>query len=164
MTVVADTGPINYLVLIGEPDVLYALYGGVLLPDAVRLELMNRAAPAAVREWISNPPTWVEIRAVEVPAGLDDLHPGERAAIRLAQEARAELLLLDEKRGRQAARQLGLPVLGTLGVLLDGAQRGLVSLPSSIERLKSTNFRISADVLRRILTQASGHEGYDSPP
>ena len=58
--VIADTGPINYLILIGHIDILPALFRKVILPAAVRAELDD--APPAVRDWIAAPPSWVEIR------------------------------------------------------------------------------------------------------
>jgi predicted nucleic acid-binding protein len=62
MIVVADSSPLNYLVLIGEADVLYRLYGHVLIPQAVLSELQHPGAPAAVVEWIKGCPAWLEIR------------------------------------------------------------------------------------------------------
>jgi predicted nucleic acid-binding protein len=56
--VVADTGPINYLILIGHIDVLPILFERVILPSAVRDELMESKAPTAVRDWIAAPPYW----------------------------------------------------------------------------------------------------------
>jgi len=56
MIVIADTGPINYLVLIGEIDVLPALYNLVLIPPSVHQELGHKRAPEAVRLWIVRPP------------------------------------------------------------------------------------------------------------
>jgi predicted nucleic acid-binding protein len=61
MIVVADTTPINYLILIEEIDVLPALYGRVVVPCAVSEELMCSRAPLKVREWMKQPPGWLEI-------------------------------------------------------------------------------------------------------
>ncbi len=52
--VVADTSPLNYLVLIGQIDMLRALYGGVVVPPEVLAELTDRAAPHEVLEWIQS--------------------------------------------------------------------------------------------------------------
>jgi hypothetical protein len=58
--VIADTSPINYLLLIGHIDILPALFEKVILPAAVWEELKHPKAPAAVRNWVGNPPLWVE--------------------------------------------------------------------------------------------------------
>jgi predicted nucleic acid-binding protein len=62
MIVVADAGPLHYLILIGAVDVLGPLYNRVVLPEAVAQELRYQRAPAAVRAWISSLPGWAEIR------------------------------------------------------------------------------------------------------
>ena len=106
MIIVADTSPINYLILIGEIDVLEALYIRVLIPPAVKEELTWARAPEAVRVWIEQSPDWIEVRA---PSGLADSHlaqldPGERDAILLAEELHADQIIIDESRGRQVGR------------------------------------------------------------
>jgi len=60
--VIADTGPINYLLQIGHIDTLAELFGRVILPAAVRDELGRSKAPLAVRSWIADPPAWVDVR------------------------------------------------------------------------------------------------------
>jgi predicted nucleic acid-binding protein len=56
MIVIADTGPVNYLILIDEIDLLPALYGQLLIPPSVHEELGRKRAPEAVRLWIARPP------------------------------------------------------------------------------------------------------------
>jgi len=60
--VVADTSPINYLLLIGHIDILPALFEKVILPDAVWAELEHPKAPLVVRDWVAAPPPWVDVR------------------------------------------------------------------------------------------------------
>ena len=62
MIVVADTGPLHYLVLIGAVDVLAPLYTRVLVPQTVFEELQDSGAPSAVQAWIAQPPKWLEVR------------------------------------------------------------------------------------------------------
>ena len=62
--VIADTGPINYLILIGHIDILPVLFQKVILPSIVRDELKHQKAPAAVQQWIANPPAWVEVHSI----------------------------------------------------------------------------------------------------
>ncbi len=61
MIVIADTGPINYLISIGHVNILPKLYQTVLIPFAVRDELRDAGAPDLVRRWIDSPPAWLEI-------------------------------------------------------------------------------------------------------
>ncbi len=117
--VIADTGPINYLVLIGHIGVLPTLFQKVILPSAVQRELDDEETPPSVRDWIANPPVWVEVK--ETPVGglydesLDGLDQGERAAIALAVAINADLLLMDDRAGVVEARNRGFAVTGTLG-------------------------------------------------
>jgi len=117
MIVVADAGPIHYLVLVGAVDVLQPRYTRVLVPQTVAEELRDARAPDAVRNWIALPPTWCEIRP-DPPSdpALQFLDPGERAAIALALSLHAGRLLMDEWEGRAEAERRHLRVIGTLGI------------------------------------------------
>jgi predicted nucleic acid-binding protein len=86
MIVVADTSPINYLILIDEIDILAKMYGRVVIPHAVREELLRSSAPEMVRNWIGTSPAWLEVRSpVHAPdASLAALDAGERDAIILS--------------------------------------------------------------------------------
>lgn len=79
MIVVADTSPINYLALIGRPDLLFRLYRRILIPSAVAQELSDQAAPDLVRAWLHNAPEWLETRFVSgIVDSLLYLGQGER--------------------------------------------------------------------------------------
>ena len=87
MIVVADSVPLHYLILLEQTDLLRRFYGQVLVPEPVASELSAAGAPAVVRDWITKPPTWVDVRSVPSDAVsmiTHDLDPGERAAIALA--------------------------------------------------------------------------------
>ena len=97
--VVADTSPLNYLLLIGEIALLPGLYGEVVVPGEVLAELTDSDAPPAVARWIQQRPLWLQVRHVQItqndPALLQ-IDPGERAAIFLAQQEPDVLLLIDD--------------------------------------------------------------------
>lgn len=153
MVVVADTSPINYLVLIDCIDVLQVLYGCVVIPAEVFHELAAQGAPEAVSFWIENLPEWIEVRQVperSIPQPILNLDAGERAAIRLALCERGSLLLIDESAGRLAADKLGVANTGTLGVLLVAAKAGAVDLGTALEALRRTNFRISQSMIEKL--------------
>lgn len=78
MIVVADSGPLHYLILLQHIELLRRFYGQVLVPEPVASELSTAGAPAMVREWITEPPIWVEVRPVPsdvVSTITDDLDP-----------------------------------------------------------------------------------------
>jgi len=153
MIVVADTTPINYLILIREIHLLEQLYGRIVLPSAVRDELLHPRAPEAVRAWITQPPAWVEIL---VPTVIPDFAPvkldkGEREAIALALELSADAMIIDEMRGRREAERRGFTVIATLGVLEEAAGEGLVDLRLAVECLRRTSFYVSDAVVAELL-------------
>lgn len=84
MIVVADAGPVQYLLRIGAIGVLEPLYQRLLVPHTVALELQQPNTPATVRAWIAQPPAWCEIRSDPPtdPSLLTFLDRGEAAAIR----------------------------------------------------------------------------------
>ena len=156
MIVIADTSPINYLIRIGEIEVLPKLYGRILVPPSVCDELKRPQAPEPVRLWIAQPPAWLEIRvpgqkpdAELVKADLDD---GERDAILLAQELDAEELIIDEMRGRKEAQRRHLHFIGTLGVLRTADRQGLLDFKTAVDQLRRTNFYIAQDILDRLIS------------
>ena len=126
MIVIADASPLNYLIIVGESEILPKLFGRVLIPAGVFRELQRDRTPTDVRKWISKPPAWLEVRTVQKskPAELDYLGAGEREAIWLAEELHADWLILDDYAGRQEAVRRHLPVMGTLRVLDEAAAPG----------------------------------------
>jgi predicted nucleic acid-binding protein len=159
VVVVADTGPLNYLVQINAVDLLPKLFGRITVPAAVHDELRHPRTPVVVRNWIAQVPDWLEIRAnpgrkssIAMPASLDE-GEGERAAIALAADIDAHLILLDDRGGVSFARAQGFAVTGTLGVLDLAARRGLINLVEAFTRLKATTFHYRQGLLDALLAQ-----------
>src|ERR1017187_6745934 len=97
--VVADTSPLRYLIQIGQIDLLPRLFEKIFLPSVVANELRHPSAPPAVRDWIRQPPSWLEVSPeadIDDPT-LDALDPGERSAITLGLFLKADLILIDER-------------------------------------------------------------------
>ena len=162
MRVVADTGPLNYLILIDQIDLLPRLFGGVIIPRAVRFELDQPATPTVVRSWIANPPPWLSISPRppgDENAGLARLDDGERAAVILAGSLGADLILMDDRDGVSAARDLGFAVTGTLGLLDRAARRGMVDLDAAFLALRTTSFRVRRALLDSIAAEWRGGRG-----
>jgi len=153
MIVVADTTPLNYLVLIDEIDLLQALYELVLIPDEVLREMQRPKTPAAVQAWVSNLPAWCEVRSpASIPdAALSALDAGERDAIQLALDSGIDMVLMDEREGREEAKRRHLKVTGTISLLEKAAQLGLVDFRAALQRLEQTNFRLSASLREAFL-------------
>ena len=84
------------------------------------------------------------------------LDPGEASAVELALELKDCLLIIDESKGRKIAQKLGVKVTGNLGVTLTGKQKGLIaSVMPLIKKINSTNFRLSEDLISKILDIAN---------
>jgi predicted nucleic acid-binding protein len=155
MIVVADTSPINYLLLINQLDLLPRLFQQIIIPDVVRDEMLDPDAPPILQEWIANPPSWLTIQPVPVlDKTLHSLDPGEQAAITLARTLSADLLIIDERLGRQIAEERGIAIIGTLGILDDAANQGLINLAEAIAQLQQTNFRVSRRIIQELLNKA----------
>ena len=153
--VISDTSPLHYLILIGKADVLPAMYERIIAPAAVLRELEHPGAPEEVRQWASVPPRWLEVAAhaalIELARPLD---PGEHAAISLAVELQADLILLDESDGRKAARAMNLQFIGTVGVLVSATKRKVLAkrgAEAAIDALRRTNKRIKPRILDEAL-------------
>ncbi|KAA5608642.1 DUF3368 domain-containing protein [Rhodovastum atsumiense] len=159
--VVADAGPLHYLVLIGHIEVLPRLFGAVSVPTTVADELRHPNAPDAVRAWAAAPPPWLAVHpdSAEPTEDLRRLDPGERAAIALAHTLGAGLLLIDDRAGVAVARQQGFRVTGTLGVLADAAAEGLLDLAAAFAALRATNFRHAPALLDALLAADRARRG-----
>jgi predicted nucleic acid-binding protein len=159
--VVADTGPLHYLVLIGQINLIPTLFKIVYVPSDLQTELSRGEAPPEVRSWISGPPTWLTIvpspDATEDPALLR-LDRGERAAIVLATSLKADAILMDDRAGVAAARAKGFAVVGTLGILDAAARQGRVDLVQALDQLRRTTFRYKAELFEALLKKHR-HEG-----
>jgi predicted nucleic acid-binding protein len=162
MIVVSDTTPLNYLILIDAAQVLPAIFGRVYAPPEVVAELQRSRRPELepVRRWASSPPKWLIVRK---PAEIDQSLPaklgrGEVQAISLAKEIAADKTLLDDWDARQAAKERGLEVVGTLGVLEEAAKRGLIDIEEMIKDLKETTFRASEQLYQSVRDRVREHE------
>jgi predicted nucleic acid-binding protein len=141
LLVVADTGPIRYLVQIDQINLLVRLFEKIVIPDVVADELRHPSAPVAVQDWINHPPDWLKVSPVThvYDPVLKALDPGERAAIALGLSLKADLILIDDRKGASVAMHKGCEITGTLGVLDLAARRRLINLRDALDRLKRTS-------------------------
>jgi predicted nucleic acid-binding protein len=147
MIIVSDTSPINYLVLIGEIEILQKLAGQVIIPQAVYHELQDPHTPKQVKDWIDSAPAWIEIRHADLSfyTSKKNLGAGEREAIALALELRADALLLDDRDGTKEARKQNIPTLSTFGILEEAARKNLLDFADAVDRLSRTSFYMPPD-------------------
>jgi predicted nucleic acid-binding protein len=155
-SIVADTTPLNYLVLIQAADISSRTVSNGFDPS--RCE--GRAGPCKhsrrrARVDFSQPPAWLEVVNLKQPvdSALEHLDAGEREAISLASELQAILLLMDERDGVTIARHRGLKVVGTLAALDLAAAHGLVDLQTMFDRLRATTFRSPVRLMVSMLEQ-----------
>jgi predicted nucleic acid-binding protein len=158
MRVVSNTSPISNLAIIGRLDLLKRRYGVVRIPPAVAAELSALSHPAAKAQ-IAAALAEGWLVAEKAPPPLPQLpfplDAGETEAIGLALATHADVLLMDERRGREAARRQGLAVGGVLGELLHARQKGVLpNLRSEINRLRlEAGFFVDGEIERFILSQ-----------
>jgi predicted nucleic acid-binding protein len=93
------------------------------------------------------------VHTVPNPELIPSLGAGEQEAIRLAQLLTADMLLIDERKGRSEAVVRGLVVAGTLNILETAARRGLIELAPTIDELMKTNFRASPKLIKDMLAR-----------
>jgi predicted nucleic acid-binding protein len=128
--VVSDSSPLVTLAAVGRLDLLRALFTTVLIPDAVYREVVTHGEGRAGATEVSDA-SWIRRASVEntplVRALALSLDVGEAEAIALALERDADLVLLDERRGRQQAERMGLTITGTLGVLVEAKRQNLIA-------------------------------------
>lgn len=118
-------------------------------------ELKHPVAPKPVRDWAVNAPPWVEVLSPKSNVILGQLDLGESEAIALAAEVHADVVLMDEQAGRQEAIRRGMRVAGTLSVLDEAEQAGLVDFDNAVADLQKTSFRVSHAVLAEIRAKRS---------
>jgi len=156
--VVSDASPLIGLAAVGHLDLLRRLYGEVMIPAAVHQELTASSKAPGSTEIDSA--SWVQAQAVQNRSLVDalslHLDLGEAEAIALAVEVDAELLLMDERRGRSAAVRLGRRVVGVLGVLIEAKRSGhLPAVGPVMEALSvQAGFRVSERLRRQVLEAA----------
>ena len=125
-----------------------------MIPRAVYQELTHKNAPHSVQEYFLSLPTWIEVCEVKNSndnSSLLHLDAGEIEAILLSKQKKADLLLMDEKKGRLTAKGQGLIVMGVLGVLELANRQQKVNLPQAIDKLLQTNIKISPSLIESIL-------------
>ena len=157
--VIADTSVLSALAKIGRLELLKLRFGVVLMPEAVWVELQAGADPEVVRRITAAQTVGIVRLVASSPASqkwqppLSRLGPGETAVLALAVTQPSSIVLMDEKRGRRAARMLGCSHTGVLGLLAWAKRNGhLPSLAQTLGELRTKDyFFVDEELLRRLL-------------
>ena len=155
--VISNTTPIVALLKIGHLHLLEGLYGQVIVPKAVWMEIEAGRSTKYYVDLSSLP--WISIQALKGPERLTqfkDLDSGVAEVLALAQEIQADLVIIDEVLARLAAKHVGLCITGTLGVLLRAKEQGIISgITPLIIQLTEQGIWLSKALIQEIL-QLSG--------
>ena len=152
--IVSDSGPIIAFSRIGRLEILKSLFGQVVVPIGVYEELVingaGRPGSAEVRR-----SSWIQRGQVRNPEGMKEfsasLHRGEREAIVLAHETGIPLLI-DERRGRRTAVDMGIVVIGSLTVLAEAHREGIIKNTASlIQDMLDSGYWIDPEIVDAFL-------------
>ena len=149
--VVVDAGPLVALSLLGELELLPALFAECWVPQAVYNEVAVAGIGKPAAESLQSGAWQKRVRLCPVsdPLLVMELDVGEAEVISLARRLAPCLAVIDERRGRRIAQQVyGLPVKGTAGILVDAHRRGLISgVRSRLLELRAAGYFIADKVI-----------------
>jgi predicted nucleic acid-binding protein len=155
---VSNASPLIVLARAGHLDLLGKIYPRVHLPQEVLSEVEAGPDSDPARQslksagWLTLlPPKSCDPRIVPWNLG-----PGEAAVLTHALAIPGAEALLDDRAGRTAARALGIPVRGTLGLLVLAKRRGLVSQVRPILDAVASAGLFVTPALRDACLRASG--------
>jgi predicted nucleic acid-binding protein len=148
--VISNSSPLIALTQIGRLDLLRRLYTSILIPPAVARE---------VEPTVTKLPDWVLVQKLAHPLQpitvSGSIGPGEREVISLGLELGAALLIVDEQPARRLATSMGLRVIGTVGLLMAGKERGfLAKIRPELDRLLAVRFFMDQDLYDRVIAHA----------
>ena len=146
--IISDTSCFIILSKIEALDVLQMVYGQILTTSDI------------AEEFGEDLPEWVIVKEVLDKSRQKILElqidKGESSAIALAIEMPGSILILDDFKARKIAQQLGLKITGTLGVIIKAKLIGKIpSITPYLDKIKTTNFRISSEIEMQALKVAN---------
>lgn len=162
MIVVSDTTPLITLMKISKLDLLKDLFGEILIPEAVFNEVTGNSTFKEEADLIKDC-SYVKVvtisdkERVNLIQRVTGLDLGETEAIVYADEYKADILLMDETKGRQVAKNMNIPLSGSIGILLEALEKGLINPADMIDKLeilKESNRRISDKLLKIVTDKA----------
>jgi predicted nucleic acid-binding protein len=160
MILVADCSALVALATCDALSFLDQLFGTVVVPAAVYREAVvgNKPEAEQLRVYLQG-----RVRALdpEHPVLLDGFSgPGETEAMLLYRQLQASYLLIDDRRGRRMARINNIEVIGSLGVLLNAKQAGLIkAVKPYLQRLSASDLYLSDALISMVLELAGERSG-----
>lgn len=155
--VICNTSPLQYLHQIGQLSILPALVGSIIVPPSVQTELDVGIAKGLDLPKLEDLP-WITIKApisTKAVSLITDLGPGESQVLMLALEMPGGIALLDDALARRIAATKGIPIKGTLGLLLDAKRTGhLDTVEPSLNMLQDLGFRLAKQTRDAVLKLA----------
>ena len=154
--VIINNSPLVFLWILNLLPLLRELYTDVWIPEEVQEEFLG--TDTIVRRSSLNGAPWIRTvsltnpQSTSVYGGLDR---GEASVLALAKEHNAHLVIIDEKKAREEAKQIGLPVKGTVGVLLEAKKKGLIdAIKPLLETLRDNGMYLEQSLIDKVLQLA----------
>lgn len=156
--VVVNTTPLIALSHVGQLDILKKLYGKVTIPEAVYNELSVKAE-SVCKKAVDSSLDWIRVDKIKNQMAKTmyktQLHDGEVEVMILAKEVAADVVIIDDANAKKHAKYLGLPVTGTLGVLIKAKQKGYINeLRPILQRMVESGIYLSQSLIELCLKQA----------
>lgn len=168
MIVISDTTPILSLLKAGYIGLLERLYGNVLIPEAVYCELTENPAYLEEAEVIKATKFFsVEsvgnIKSVNILRCVTGLDAGESEALIMYDEKNADLLLMDERKGRSVAKQLKVKYIGTAGILMLAYDKGFIKqteVKACLDAMIESHIRLDRKICNTVMSHIGLSERY----
>ena len=160
MIVVSDTTPIISLLKADHLELLQKLYGNVLIPKAVYRELTENPAYSKEAKTVKmldflKVVSVENVKSVNVLRSVTGLDAGESEALIMYDEQKADLLLMDEHKGRSVAKQLDVRHIGTAGILMLAYDKGLIQssdVKMCLDMMLANGIRLDKKLYNIVLT------------
>ncbi len=153
---VSNTSPILYLSKIGLIDNIYLPPENFLIPNGVKEEILAGAVDDYAKEWIGSPNNKIQILTVPTRSEILawDLGKGETEVLSYLLSNEGTIGIIDDLNARRCAHIYHLPVIGTIGLLLNSKGKNQISsLKETFTKLKEAGFYIDKNLLERLLIE-----------
>lgn len=155
--VVVNTTPLIALSHVGQLDILRKLYGEITIPEAVYRELSVKTK-STCKKAVDSSLCWIRVEKIKNQMAKSmyktQLHDGEVEVMILSLEIGADVVIIDDANAKKHAKYLGLPVTGTLGILIKAKQEGYVyELKPILRQMVENGIYISPKLIEMCLKQ-----------
>jgi len=166
-TVVSDSTPLIHLAKTGKLNIIRDLFGKVFIPKGVYDEVVTRGKALNISDsYIIEKQIGIWITRMAVTPEFDSrysfldsntrLGSGEKEAIKLCEQLKAEYLIADDREARRVSKMLNVKPLGTCALIVQASRQGLIEKNEALQildDLTKAGFRIGAALYRRMLDE-----------